>query len=102
MAEIKVKDKQKFIEGMIKSAQEDAKTIVNNQILQIDRYLDEVNARVGFLDAAGGILSSLFRGAINGVVDSINGLVALGNNIANTITHVFDSEDGTNFLADLG
>ena len=102
MAEIKVKDKQKFIEGMIKSAQEDAKTIVNNQILQIDRYLDEANAKVSFLDAAGGFLSALLRGGINSVVDSINGLVALSNNIANTITHVFDTEDGTNFLADLG
>lgn len=99
---IKVKDKAKFIEGLAKSAQEDAKSIINNQLAQIDRYLDNVNARAGFLTSAGGVLFALWRGCINGVVDSINGLVALGNNIANTITHMFDSEDGTNFLADLG
>ena len=99
---IKVKDKAKFIEGLVKSAQEDAKSIINNQLAQIDRYLDNVNARAGFLTSAGGVLFALLRGSVNGVVDSINGLVALGNNIANTLTHMFDSEDGTNFLADLG
>lgn len=99
---IKVKDKAKFIDGIVKSVQEDAKQIIKDQIDQLDRYIDNVNAKAGFLVSAGGVLSALFRGAMNGVVDSVNGLVALGNTLANTITHVFDNQDGTNFLADLG